>query len=58
MCADFGGFCAVELLRKDTDFLDVTLVCEDYQQIGAHKVILAAVSLFFQNRLMKNHFIP
>ena len=36
-------------LREDTEFADVTLACEDGQQIEAHKVILAASSLFFQN---------
>ena len=28
-------------LREDIDFSDVTLACEDGQQIKAHKVILA-----------------
>ena len=41
-------------LRKDKDFADVTLACEDGQQIEAHKVILAASSPFFQNLLKKN----
>ena len=40
-------------LRDDIDFADVTLVCEDDQQIMAHIVILAASSSFFQNILMK-----
>ena len=31
-------------LRKDNDFTDVTLACEDGQQVEAHKVILAASS--------------
>ena len=44
----FGG------LRSDTDFCDVTLACEDGQQLEAHKVILAASSPFFQNMLRKN----
>ena len=35
-------------LRKDNDFTDVTLACEDGQQVEAHKVILAASSPFFQ----------
>ena len=52
--ADFEGFCAVKLLREDMDFSYVTLVCEDDQQIEAHKVILTAVSQFFQNLMMKN----
>ena len=41
-------------LREDNDFADVTLACEDGQQIDAHKVILAASSPFFQNLLKKN----
>ena len=41
-------------LRKDTEFADVTLACEDGQQIEAHKVILAASSPFFQNLLKRN----
>ena len=41
-------------LREDTDFTDVTLVCEDGQQIAAHKVILASSSPFFQNVLKRN----
>ena len=28
-------------LRDDTDFADVTLACEDGNQVEAHKVILA-----------------
>ena len=31
-------------LREDIDFCDVTLVCEDSQQIPGHKVVLAASS--------------
>ena len=31
-------------LREDNDFADVTLACEDGQQIEAHKVILTASS--------------
>ena len=38
-------------LREDTEFADVTLACEDGQQIEAHKVILAASSPFFQGLL-------
>ena len=34
-------------LRNDTDFSDVTLVCEDGQQVEAHKVILAPSNKFF-----------
>ena len=41
-------------LREENDFADVTLACEDGQQVEAHKVILAASSPFFQNLLKKN----
>ena len=41
-------------LRDSTDFVDVTLACEDGRQIEAHKVILAASSPFFQRILKEN----
>jgi hypothetical protein len=41
-------------LRNDSDFTDVTLACEDGQQVEAHKVILAASSPFFQDILRIN----
>ena len=41
-------------LREDKDFSDVTLACEDGQQVEAHKVILAASSPFFQKLLRQN----
>ena len=41
-------------LREDNDFVDVTLACEDGQQVEAHKVILAASSPFFQKLLGRN----
>ena len=41
-------------LRDCTDFNDVTLACEDGQQIEAHKVILAASSPFFKALFKKN----
>ena len=31
-------------LKNDKDFLDVTLVCDGYKQIQAHKVVLASFS--------------
>ena len=40
-------------LRDDKEFTDVTLACEDGQQMEAHKVILAASSPFFDNVLQK-----
>ena len=41
-------------LRTDKEFSDVTLACEDGQQMEAHKVILAGSSPFFENMLQKN----
>ena len=41
-------------MRVDKDFSDVTLACEDGQQVSAHKVILAASSPFFQKLLTQN----
>jgi len=41
-------------MRGEPDFADVTLVCEDGQQVEAHRVILAASSPFFQNILKIN----
>ena len=38
-------------LRLDADFSDVTLVCEDNQQIAAHKVILASSSHLIKEML-------
>ena len=35
-------------LKNDKEFVDVTLACEDGQQMEAHKVILAASSPFFE----------
>ena len=40
--------------KDDPDFSDVTLVCEDNQQINAHRVILSASSAFFNSILKKN----
>ena len=41
-------------LWEDLDFSDVTLVCEDDQQVEAHKVILSACSPFFNSVLRRN----
>ena len=41
-------------LRNESDFADVTLVCEDNQPIEVHKVILAASSPVFQTMLKVN----
>ena len=41
-------------LRTDNDLSDVTLACEDGQQIEAHKVILSLSSPLLQNLLKRN----
>ena len=41
-------------LRDDRDFTDVTLACDDGQQVEAHKVVLISSSPFFLNMLKKN----
>ena len=44
--------------RKETEFSDVTLVCEEDQEIEAHKLILTACSPFFSKLLKNNHAHP
>ena len=44
----FGKF------RDDNGFTDITLVCEDGQQMEAHKVIMASSSPFFEKILQKS----
>jgi hypothetical protein len=41
-------------LRRDTDFSDVTLVCEEDQQIEAHRIILTTSIPFFSRVLKGN----
>ncbi len=41
-------------IRKDKDFLNVTLITEDEAQLEAHKVILSASSPFLENILKKS----
>ena len=41
-------------LRVNTEFADVTLACEDGQQIEAHRVILASASPLFKRLLSRN----
>ena len=43
----------MSMLREDNEFADVTLACEDGQQIEAHKVTLEASSPFFQKLLKR-----
>ena len=45
---------AVGDLRQGQDFTDVTLACEDGQQVEAHKVVLVASSPFFLDILKRN----
>ena len=40
--------------RKESEYSDVTLVCEDAHQIEAHRIILAACSPFFNTVLKRN----
>jgi len=40
--------------RQDREFADVTLACDDGQQVEAHKVILASSSPFFLDILKRN----
>ena len=41
-------------LRKETDFSDVTLVCEEEYHVEAHRIILTACSPFFNSVLKRN----
>ena len=43
-----------EELREDKNFTDVTLACEDGQQVDSHKMVLITSSPFFSNLLRKN----
>merc|ERR1712212_291787 len=45
---------AFKLLKFDTDFLDVTLACDDGKQLKAHKVVLSSFSSVFQSILKQN----
>ena len=46
--------CSFNGLREDPDFSDVTLVCEENNQIEAHKVILSACSPLLSSMLKRN----
>ena len=61
LCLQWNDFqenikCAFGNFRGDDDFSDVTLACEDGQQVEAHKVILASSSPFFQKLLARNKY--
>ena len=47
----------VGLLRTTDDFTDVTLACENGEEVRAHKIILAASSHFFQKLLSRNKHV-
>ena len=49
---------AIGRLRDDKEFTDVTLACEDGQQVDAHKVVLIASSPFFLNILKRKNDRP
>ena len=38
---------AFEAMRKDIEYTDVTLACENGNQVEAHKVVLATSSAIF-----------
>ena len=57
LCLNWNDFqenvnAAFGSLREDNDFADVTLACEDGEQVEAHKFLLTAASPFFQNLLL------
>ena len=59
LCLKWNGFqdnvrTSFGSLRDDTNFTDVTLVCEDGQQFQSHKIILVSSSPFFKNLLTRN----
>ena len=64
LCLQWNNFqenvnVAFRNLRGDETFTDVTLTCEDGQQVEAHKVILAGSSPFFKKLLERNkHLHP
>ena len=41
-------------LRDDLDLTDVTLACEDGEQVEAHKIVLASCSPFFMDLFKRN----
>ena len=54
---DFGSnvISAFGRLRQDSEFTDVTLVCEDGKQVEAHKLVLISTSPLFLKVLTKNN---
>ena len=45
---------SVGSLMENNNFADVTLICEDGEEIKAHKIILASSSLFFEKLLARS----
>ena len=43
-----------DVMRKEENFFDLTLVCEDDFQVGVHKLVLSAASEFFKAILRRN----
>ena len=64
LCLKWGEFqeniiSSYHNLRRESEYSDVTLVCEEDQYIKAHKIILTACSPFFSTILKKTeHFHP
>jgi len=59
LCLKWNGFqenaiSSNGILRMENEFADVTLACEDRQQVEVHKVIMASSSPFFLNLLRRN----
>ena len=46
---------SVQSIKDNNNFIDVTLVSEDGQEVKAHKILLAASSPFFYNLLKRNN---
>ena len=44
----------IQSLWESQEFLDVTLVCDDDDQLEAHKLVLSAASPFFRKILQRN----
>ena len=43
-----------DVMRKEENFFDLTLVCNDEYQVGVHKLVLSAASDFFKAILRRN----
>ena len=59
LCLKWNDFqqnmtCSFRDLRTDMEFSDVTLVCDEDQQVEVHKIILKSCSPFFSKVLTKN----